>query len=328
MRKCTIHVVSRWHVRVTHSTGARNQNHLETRNPASAPNSQNDLSACTYTRPTDRQCLILLRYDTLTKTSSPLCPADRDYIGVELVQGLVDIVFPSKVENPTGPGDPIKDYKGHPVLAPEIKFAALDVLVESLRRQVATASALRKLLTLSVSAFLSSLSLSLLLTDHLGRKKCAQNSETMGTVLRSGYDVHLSALMIDIAYRLLPGRRKSSTTQAMSKRFMAMEALFPEEVYGRNEADDLRKLFDALDKGDWREQSTEILHRISDQNIKRSVRNISSPYSPCTPDHFLSDPRPLARFTALKLSPFTTSAPTAPISSPLHGAGKATTTNP
>lgn len=96
----------------------------------------------------------------------------------------------------------------------------------------------------------------------------------MGSVLRSGYDVHLSALMIDIAYRLLPGRRKSSTTQAVSKRFTALEALFPEEEYGRNEADELRKLFDALDKGDWRKQSTEILHRISVQNIKRSVQRL------------------------------------------------------
>ena len=133
----------------------------------------------TAARPTN-SASYLLRYDTLTKTSSPSRPADRDYIGVELVQGLVDIVFPSKVGNPTGPGDPIKDYKGRPVLAPEIKSAALDVLVESLRRQVATASALRKLLTLSVSAFLSSLSLSLLLTDHLGHKKCAQTVRRWG----------------------------------------------------------------------------------------------------------------------------------------------------
>ncbi|TKA52509.1 hypothetical protein B0A53_04885 [Rhodotorula sp. CCFEE 5036] len=189
-------------------------NHLETRNPASAPNSQNDLSAY------------------------------RDYIGVELVQGLVNIVFPSPTGKPTAPGDPIKDYKGHPVLAPEVKFAALDVLVESLRRQVATASALRKLLPF----------------------------ETMGSVLHSGYDMHLSASMLDIAYRLLPGRRKpSAATQVMSKRFTALEALFPEEVYGRNEADDLRKLFDELDKGgDWREHSSEILHRISVQHIKRA----------------------------------------------------------
>lgn len=113
------------------------------------------------------------------------------------------------------------------------------------------------------------------MTDPL---ECASNSETTGSVLHSGYDMHLSALMIDIAYRLLPGRRKSSAAmQAMSKRFTALEALFPEEGYGRNEADELRKLFDALDKGDWTLQSSEILHRISFQHIKRSVQHPLAP---------------------------------------------------
>lgn len=108
---------------------------------------------CLYAiRPTD-QVSGPARHDADQVVESP--HADRDYIGVELVEGLVNIVFPSQTGKPTGPGDPIKDYKGHPVLAPEIKFAALDVLVESLRRQVATASALRKLLPLSVSPSLS-----------------------------------------------------------------------------------------------------------------------------------------------------------------------------
>jgi hypothetical protein len=113
----------------------------------------------------------------------------------------------------------------------------------------------------------------------------------MGSVLHSGYDMHLSASMLDIAYRLLPGRRKpSAATQVMSKRFTALEALFPEEVYGRNEADDLRKLFDELDKGgDWREHSSEILHRISVQHIKRSVAQPISRLSHPSHATFLSD---------------------------------------
>ncbi|GAA5886118.1 hypothetical protein JCM3774_001400, partial [Rhodotorula dairenensis] len=187
-------------------------NHLETRNPAPTDATQNDLSAY------------------------------RDFIGVELVAFLVRVVFPSKTGMPTSPGDPIKDYKGHPVLAPEVKYTALDVVIEALRRQIASANALRN--SLSFAA--------------------------IGSVLYSGYDMHLSIVMIDVAYRLLPGRRKSRTHDA-SKRSNAIEEVFSDEHYGKQQAPELRKMFDDLIASEWHERSTKLLKHISASHIKRQV---------------------------------------------------------
>lgn len=100
--------------------------------------------------------------------------------------------------------------------------------------------------------------------------KAPLHSATVGSVLYSGYDMHLSSLMLDVAYRLLPGRRKSTTHEA-SKRSNAIEEIFSDERYGPEQAPELRKRFEDLLGDEWHKRSTELLEGISSSHIERSV---------------------------------------------------------
>ncbi|GAA5984370.1 hypothetical protein JCM10908_003318 [Rhodotorula pacifica] len=187
--------------------------HLETRNPASSTSTQDDMSAY------------------------------RDYVGMQLLEPLVKVVFPTQTATtlPAGPGDPIKDYKGRTIFAPEIKYAAVDVIVESLRRQVTPLIKLRNVLPLA-------------------------------------YDMHLSSALIDLAYRLLPGRRQQKVTGEASVRSKAIDRLFSDDRFGIAEAGKLRALVETLDTKDWFVTSNSLLAEISILHIKRGQAFVTNDF--------------------------------------------------
>ena len=95
-----------------------------------------------------------------------------------------------------------------------------------------------------------------------------RSSEHLGSILHASFDHHLSNMTFELAYRLLPIKRRSSTAR---EEYLA--DLFSEDVFGTAK-EDLRREIDTIDmktEGGWDLGVSNVLKQISNTHIRRYV---------------------------------------------------------
>lgn len=97
------------------------------------------------------------------------------------------------------------------------------------------------------------------------------HSASLGALLRSSTDFHLSQSAMEIAYRTVPPfNPKSSSTSSDNPKKQWIDQLFPVELFG-TDTEMFREKFYKLTGKTYYEEMTEILKLISLANIKRFV---------------------------------------------------------
>lgn len=99
---------------------------------------------------------------------------------------------------------------------------------------------------------------------HLGR-------DWLGAILQSGYDSHMSAIALDLAWRMVPRRvsRKNENAAAVDhQRDTGLKNLFSVARFGQ-EAKTYRQAYDSIELAEWPEQSAELLETIGGASIER-----------------------------------------------------------
>lgn len=101
----------------------------------------------------------------------------------------------------------------------------------------------------------------------------ALHSEHLGRLLSLAQDPHLSSAILELAFRLTPGRAKSGATastvktQTIAREHFISHLLRPEDFGGS--AQELRERYDKLGSEEWEEETVRLLADVSRKSIRR-----------------------------------------------------------
>ncbi|GAA5944050.1 Pxl1p [Sporobolomyces koalae] len=169
---------------------------------------------------------------------SPEDLAYRTFLCSKLAQDLVRTVVPDPRELPKSSADDLAGLGRNPVEM-AMKYNSLEALGLMLSKNDAN----RKLVSSLISA------------------------DALGAILYAAFDHHLSLLVFELSFRLLPTGRRSAARKVF------LEKLFSDELFGKgpqNVAAKLRKKMDELDLAEWEDSCNAILGQIARTHIRRS----------------------------------------------------------